>query len=392
MIPLVLALLATAPVPPAPPPVPPPADFIDDARLVFRVAACGDDSPLPSNLDAAVVKAHCDKQLQWMQRYHKQWGTRARDFLARLEPAGLPTTVVCPFCGGDLLSVLNTYPQALEVTTLSLELSGDPRRLRTLSDPKTLKDSLHTFEETEKSTMLSNDSKSVNLSKLQVGQLPGQLAMHLMGLAVHGYAPVSVRYFRIEPDGALHYYSALEISKVESEHALRLKTTWKSPDFSPAFANVELQFRAVGQPNAPLRIERHIGADLSDPGLAANPGLVKYLKARGKVAVLVKAASYLLWRNDFSTIRDYLLEHSDFMLSDSTGVPPYFAKKAGFVQEPYGSFEQSFLGAAKQHNEDFRKLFEHARPLPFRFGYPDGSPELRSHLVVTRRLAADAGR
>ncbi len=385
---LLLALLAATPDAGA---SEAPLELIDDARLVYRVAACGNEDPLPPNLDAKVVEEHCKKQREWTERYRKQWGTKAKDFLQKLEPAGLPTTVVCPFCGGDLLSVLNTYPAATEVTTLSLELSGDPRRLKAVKDVKVLKESIHSFEETEKSTLLSNDSKSVNMSKLQRGELPGQLAMHLMGLVAHGYEPVSVRYFQLEPDGSLHYLTASEIEKVEGEQAKRLKSTWRSPDFSPAFANVEVRFRPVGQPGAPVRVHRHIGADLSDDGLKANLPLVKYLEARGKVAVLVKAASYLLWRPDFGTIRDYLLSHSDYMLSDSTGVPPYYAKKAGFVQDPYGTFEQSFLGAAKQHNEDFRKLFEHARPLPFRFGYPDGSPELRSHMVVTRRAVPDGG-
>lgn len=390
---LLMTLLAAAPDAGAAPSAP--LDLIDDVKLVFRVADCGDESPLPANIDKKTVDDHCKTQHEWVDRYNKQWGTKAKDFLAKLEPQGLPTEVVCPFCGGDMLSVLNTYPFATGVTTMSLELAGDPRKLKTVKDAKALKDALHDFEQTEMSTMLSNDSKSVNMSKLQVGLLPGQLSMHLMGLMTHGFEPVSVRYFRIEPDGQLHYYSAAEIEQLDSEHAKHLRGSWKDPDFSVAFSNVEVQFRPVGQPNAPLRLFRHIAADLLDKppnGLSTNPGLLKYLDSRGKVSVLVKAASYLLWREDANMIRDYLLSHSDYMLSDSTGVPPYYAKKAGFVQDPYGSFEVSFLGATKQHNGDFKKLFEKAKPLPFRFGYPDGSPEKRSHMVVTRRAEAkDAG-
>jgi hypothetical protein len=390
---LLLTLLAAAPDGGAPSGAP--LELIDDAKLVFRVADCADDSALPDNFDKKTVDDHCKKQHEWVDRYNKQWGTKAKDFLAKLEPAGLPTEIVCPFCGGDMLSVLNTYPFATSVTTMSLEHAGDPRKLKTVKDAKTLKDALHNFEETEMSTLLSNDSKSVNMSKLQVGLLPGQLSMHLMGLMTHGFEPVSVRYFRIEPDGALHYFTAEEVEQLDKEQLKHLRGSWKDPDFSPAFSNVEVTFRPKGQPNAPTRTFRHIAADLLDEppnGLKTNPGLMKYLEGRGKVTVLVKAASYLLWRNDANLIRDYLLGHSDYMLSDSTGVPPYYAKKAGFVQEPYGSFEVSFLGATKQHNEDFKKLFEKAKPLPFRFGYPDGSPEKRSHMVVTRRAEADAGK
>ena len=40
----------------------------------------------------------------------------------------------------------------------------------------------------------------------------------------------------------------------------------------------------------------------------------------------------------FSEIRDRLLANMVWMASDSTGVPPRFAKKAGFAQVTYGTF------------------------------------------------------
>ena len=45
----------------------------------------------------------------------------------------MPKTVVYPFGGGDLLSALVAFPDATEITTISLEQAGDPRRLRTLT-------------------------------------------------------------------------------------------------------------------------------------------------------------------------------------------------------------------------------------------------------------------
>ena len=40
----------------------------------------------------------------------------------------------------------------------------------------------------------------------------------------------------------------------------------------------------------------------------------------GEVAAITKAASYLLWRGDFSRIRDYLLDNMVWMVSDSSGI------------------------------------------------------------------------
>ena len=38
-----------------------------------------------------------------------------------------------------------------------------------------------------------------------------------------------------------------------------------------------------------------------------------------------------------------MLDHLAWMLSDSTGIPPRFAKPAGMVQETYGNYNGAFL-------------------------------------------------
>jgi hypothetical protein len=73
------------------------------------------------------------------------------------------------------------------------------------------------------------------------------------------------------------------------------------------------------------------------------------------------------------------------MISDSTGIPPAFARQAGFEQETYGRFAGSFLPADAGINQAFRELWkgQPQRPLPFRYGYID---EARNyHLVVMRK-------
>lgn len=372
----------------AAPPAEAPAEFIDDVKLLFQVVTC-QPGALPENLDAKVVEQYCKAQKPRYQRYLEHWGSSAQKFLTGLQPATLPGEVVYPFGGGDLMSALTGFPQAKVVTTLSLEMAGDPRRLRTLKDKNALKQSLMMVGEASASTLMSNDSKSVNLSKIQRGELPGQLSMHLMGLMLNGAVPVSVRFFKIEDDGSLHYYSQREIDALEGTTATKLKETWKSPDFSPAFANVEVQFVNKDTPEGPRRIHRHIGANLSDDGIKKAPGVLKHLESKGHVAAMTKAASYLLWRDDFVSMRDYLVTHVDYMVSDSTGVPPRWLTKAGLTVETYGSFEKSFLGTWEGYQKELRDLYaaQPKRALPMRFGYPDGSPEKRSHLIVVRRPA-----
>ena len=361
-------------------------DFAADARLLYRIAACSGSEPLPPSLDRAVLDTHCDWLKQKMDAYRSVYVREAEPFLAALKTPGLPTTVVYPFGGGDLLSALTTYPDATEITTISLEHGGDPRRFKTLDNAE-LARGLERLRRSMDQLLTLNDSASDALMRVERGGIPGQLAFFLVGLAVHGYEPVSLRYFRLQPDGSLHYLSREEIAAGDTTRAQRLNRVWTAPDFSETFSNLELAFRPVGAGGAkgPLRIHRHIAANLSDPFLASDGPVLRHLEKKGQVVALVKAASYLLWSQPFGNIRSYLIANADLTISDSTGIPPRYAAGAGLVQETYGTFEGTFIPASRKETRAFEELWKSQprRDLPFRFGY--GDAHKHPHLLVTRR-------
>jgi len=297
--------------------------------------------------------------------------------------------VVYPFGGGDLISALTTYPEATEITTLSLEHAGDPRRIRGLT-PRQLEDSLQLLRFASSGLLVANDSKTENLMKVQRGELPGQLCFFLMGLAVHGYDVVRLRYITLQPDGAVRALTVEDLAALEKKEARLLHQAWVSPDFSQAFDNLELVYVKRGEdPRTQARVHRHFAQNLDDRHFGQDQPMRAYLAARQPISAMTKAASYLLWRDDFQVIRGYLLEHMEFMVSDSTGIPPHLARKAGFVQDAYGRFAGSFLPASERINDEFRALWKTPRKLGFRYGYLDR--DLSMHMLVTRRPAADAG-
>ena len=270
------------------------------------------------------------------------------------------------------------------MTTISLEHAGDPRRVVD-GDADSLDDSLRRFRNDINGLLLMSDSTTENMMDLQRGQIPGQLAFFLVALAIHDQEPVGLRYFRLEPDGNIHYLEASEIAAIEDDLAQKLTQRWKSPDFSAAFSNMELTFRPRDHADAPVRVHRHIAANLMDGPLANDSPVLKYLEKQGAMTAMTKAASYTLWNPSFSRIRGYLLDNMAFMLSDSTGIPPQYAAPAHFTQETYGRFGGPFLEANMRDADDFRMLWDSQphRPLPFRYGYLDAGR--RPHLVVTRR-------
>jgi hypothetical protein len=361
-------------------------DFAAEARILYRVVACGGDTALPANVNPHIVATHCQLLKARMARYRRLYLARAKPFLAALRPPHLPDKVVYPFGGGDLLSALTTYPDARQITTLSLELSGDPRRIMNIDDER-LDQSLDLIDRTVGALLAANDSTSESLKATQQGDLPGQLSYFLVALAVHGYEPVGLRYFHVQADGSLHYYAMDEIRTMEKRLARQRNGQWTSPDFSEAFANSELVFRPIGR-TGPLRIHRHLGANLRDDSLRKSSPTLHYLERQGRVAAMTKAASYCLWNPLFSRIRNYLLQNMDFMISDATGIPPEIAHQAGFLEETYGSFHRAMCFddcPSDEYSDQFRDLWasQPHRKLDFRYGYVDADSS--NHLLVTRR-------
>ena len=376
-----LAVLAQAPAPAAEAPL----DFTEEAKLLYRVVACGNDAPLPEGMDAKIVEEHCKELHRREDKYKETWIKEASPFIQGLKPSGLPTTVVYPFGGGDLISALTTYPEAKEVTTMSLEHAGDPRRIKGIK-AKELKASLALIRATSWGVLTANDSKTENLMKGQRGEIPGQLSFFLIALAVHGYEPVSLKYVKTNPDGSIRYLTQTELTALEKKEATLLNKVWVAPDFSEAFDNLELvAVKKGGDPQKDRIVHRHFAQNLDDDHFGKDEGMKNYLKARSPIVAMTKAASYLLWRDQFSTIRNYLLDNMQFMVSDSTGIPPKFATKAGFAQDTYGKFSSSFLNANADYNADFVKLWKDAKPLAFRYGYLDKT--LSKHMLITKKVA-----
>ena len=355
-------------------------EFIDEARLLFRVAACGPDGDVPSRFDAAAVARHCDALGRAYRDYQKTWVDLAKPYIAALRPKDLPNVVVYPFGGGDLASALATFPEATEITTISLEPAGDIRPVDTLPADRWTSE-LPAHRSHLERLFEKAHSRTDNLEKESKTELPGELLFALAALVVYGQEPVSLRYFRLRPDGSPAYVTQADIDAA------------KGADRRALFANAELRFRPTGAPDAPVRVLRHISFNLDDAHLKADPSLLAHLSAKGKVVAMTKAASHLLWNDHFSLIRGWLLEHTDWMISDSTGIPPRFAAPAGFTQDTYGTFNgpAPFGLLDARDGADLKKLFasQPARELAFRYGYPDRDGH--GHMLVTRRDGADAG-
>ncbi|MBA3541753.1 MAG: hypothetical protein H0T79_19220 [Deltaproteobacteria bacterium] len=402
-------------------------DFTPVAKQLIAIASCG-GGDIPDGFPVERIERHCAAIKKTQADYAKRWVEPARAFFVDLVPKDIPKKVVYPFAGGDLSTALTIYPDADEITTLSLEPAGDPRTLEVLrKTPGALKQSVTKFavdptgrpwkpEPTDPATTseppgidpimktptiikgkvgldralatieyelhflyVVNFSNTMNMiDAMRGGQLPTQLVFGLSALQVHGYEIVSLRYFKLDTAGAIVYLTDDDVAKAPDP-------VKGAADFrNRIFANAEVRFR---KPGGRTQIYRHLQVDLDDAHLAKDPRALRHLEAKGKIAGLTKAASYLLSWDSFKTIRTYLVDHVVWMVSDATGVPPKFGTPAGFTYETWGAFHSAHIGAGNQIAKDWRDEFSkhETRSLPFRFGYYDGSAARSNHLVVMHR-------
>jgi hypothetical protein len=371
------------PTPPAPAPAATPADaapsvdatvavapsgpdprgeFDAQGQLLFRLAACGGTAELPARLPVKGIDAHCAALDKVLAEYKEKWLDRAAPFFATIVPTDLPRKVLYPFGGSDLITALAVFPDAEEITIISLEQSGDIRVVEKLKNDELL-DSLRTNREHLTFLLRSAFHRTEDLKELTATGIPSELFDDMVALRVHGREPVTVRYFTLAADGTPTY--------VDSGKNLK---------------NVEITFR---RPGGPISTYRHISADLSNGGLKKNDGLKAYFKARAPFTAMTKASSFLLWKDYFSTIRNMLLDDMVFLISDATAPLPSDVKKHGGLEQiPYGHFAGPEVAFEGLDGTEMIELWAKSepKPCPVRFGYSDSNR--RAHLLITRKTSA----
>ena len=65
-------------------------------------------------------------------------------------------------------------------------------------------------------------------------------------------------------------------------------------------------------------------SDLSDDGVKATPGFLRFCEKQGEGVSFLKAASYLMHETGFSRVRDFLLGNSRLIVQDDSGIPMRF--------------------------------------------------------------------
>lgn len=113
----------------------------------------------------------------------------------------------------------------------------------------------------------------------------------------------------------------------------------------------------------------YFSSDLSDSGFDSS-GFETWLESHPKGNAYLKAASFLMHQSWFSKVRDHLLEYSDQIVQDDSGIPFKYFKADEWYVDLYGVYTGPIDLFAEYYQRDMRAAYEsRKKPLDFGTGY-----------------------
>jgi hypothetical protein len=124
----------------------------------------------------------------------------------------------------------------------------------------------------------------------------------------------------------------------------------------------------------------------------ARSGLLKFCDHLAPADSLVKSASYLMHRESFARIRDFLLTRSATILQDDSGIPLAYFDRQDWQLQPFGRYLGPVAVFPQNYQPNLSELFARGRPSPIDFGVGyRWRPHESNLLLAVRKDASAAG-
>ena len=275
-------------------------------------------------------------------------------------------TLFYMFSGPDFLYANAFFPKASTYVLAGLEPAGDIPDVATLP-----KSSLPEEFAGLRASLNSVLSYSFFITKkmrreLHDKRLTGTLPVLFVFLARSGKTIEEVSLIGLDADGVLHPLGA-------SEPQAKYESTGAKIVFSGSDGAKQTLY--------------YFRTDLSNDG-TQHGGFLKFCEGLGEGDSLIKSASYLMHGDDFSRVRDFLLDRSMTIVQDDSGVPLKKFDLGQWQLEPFGSYVRPIPLFSRNYQSDLHGFFAKRHPdrLRFSFGY-QWKPGQSTLLVAMKKTA-----
>jgi hypothetical protein len=111
--------------------------------------------------------------------------------------------------------------------------------------------------------------------------------------------------------------------------------------------------------------------DISDSGIGASPGFMRFCDRHGLGASLLKSSSYLMFESGFNRIRDFVLDHSRIIVQDDAGIPIEHFNPDKWNVRVFGNYIGPIDIFKQFYQPKLKELYDTSNPplLSFNYGY-----------------------
>lgn len=323
----------------------------DTARILAGLRAPL-ESELAKVIDEAALKRHRDTLgASWAELRRRQLQPAAA--FARNElggPETSPKRIYYPFSGPDALYLLTMFPDAQASVLTGLEPVGrvpDFAGLDARAVEAGLAEIRHSLYAILSFSFFRTNDLTVDLRR---SRFSGVTPILFVFLAEAGYAVYDVRYVLLPPDGVLCRADVAMLAKPPRGHLPGVEIEYFHPD-DPGFRRM-----------------LYFSADLGDGALQRTPQYLEYVARFDPDATYLKSASYLMYRSWFSQVRKLILDHSELVLQDDSGIPHAWFRAPNWQATLYGRYGSPIPLFANWQQPGLRAAYADGEPRPLDFG------------------------
>jgi hypothetical protein len=256
------------------------------------------------------------------------------------------------FSGPDYLYANAFFPDASTYVLSGLEPVGPIPDVEKLSE-RQLSSELSQLQQSMNSVLSYSFFITKKMkTQLRTGRITGTLPILYVFLARSGNTIDDVSLITLDADGTV---------KQAGESEVRGKAPWGAAE------GTKIVFTG---PDGEQRTLYYFSTDVSNGGFDKS-GFGAFCAKLGRGDALLKSASYLMHSGNFSKVREFVLEHSDAVVQDDSGIPLRNFEKDAWQFAPFGNYLGPINIFPGKYQRDLARLYhrDRAGPLDFSIGY-----------------------
>ena len=269
---------------------------------------------------------------------------------------GKGSNIFYPFSGPDILYCATLFPDAAQYTLIGLEPVGT---LPIIDDKKIIADSIQNYFTKINSSLNAilkfSFFRTVNMKEdLRNDEVDGTIHLLLLFLNKTNHQITSIKPFYIDSTGTKQY--------LKSTNALN----------SGSIKNKSVEIITINKNNV-LKTITYTSTDLSDGALKKNKGLIAYINNLKFETTYLKGASYLMHKGNFGEIRKLILNNTQRIVQDDSGIALHYITKDKNKWDYvfYGDYTKPINMFTQHYQPDLDSLYKlkGAKKLGFGLGY-----------------------